>query len=110
MRKYGIYVDESAKIGIGLEFSHAHNIYITNATIGKNARIYQGVTIGQAHKYQRDTAPKIGDNVTIYANAVVAGDITIGDNVTIGANSVVINDVPSNSVVAGNPGRIIKRK
>ena len=36
------------------------------------------------------------------------GGITVGDNVLIGANAVVVKDVPSNSVVAGVPARIIK--
>ncbi|WP_437711315.1 hypothetical protein WMF45_39955 [Sorangium sp. So ce448] len=43
----------------------------------------------------------------IRAGSVVIGDITVGDNVIIGANSVVNKDVPSNTVVAGNPFRII---
>ena len=53
--------------------------------------------------------PQIGNNVTVYTNAVVAGDIVIGDNVDIGAGSVVMKDVPSNTVVIGNPC-VFKRK
>lgn len=48
----------------------------------------------------------IGDNVSIYPNSVVIGNITIGNNVTVGAGSVVIKDVPDNAVVVGNPARI----
>ena len=33
--------------------------------------------------------------------------ITIGDNCIIGAGAVVVKDVPSNSIVVGNPGRVI---
>ena len=36
--------------------------------------------------------------------------VTIGDNVLVAGESVVTKSVPSNSVVAGNPARIIKRK
>ena len=46
--------------------------------------------------------------VTIFANAVVAGGITVGNNVTIGAGSVVLKDVPDNCLVAGVPAKIIK--
>ena len=34
-------------------------------------------------------------------------DVTIGNNVVIGAGTVVTKSIPDNSVVAGNPGRII---
>lgn len=52
--------------------------------------------------------PTIGDDVYISAGARLLGDITVGDNVIIGANSVVISDVPSNSIVAGVPARVIR--
>lgn len=50
---------------------------------------------------------KIGNNVFIGANSVVLCNTRIGDNVIIGAGSVVTCDVPSNSVYAGNPARLI---
>ena len=49
----------------------------------------------------------IGDNVFLGANAVVLPGVTIGDNVIIGAGAVVTKDIPANSIVVGNPGRII---
>jgi serine O-acetyltransferase len=39
---------------------------------------------------------------------VILGDIAIGDNVIIGSNSVVTKSIPANSIVAGNPAKIIK--
>lgn len=50
----------------------------------------------------------IGNNVWVGANATVLQGVTIGDNAVIGAGSVVTKDVPENSVVAGNPARMIK--
>jgi acetyltransferase-like isoleucine patch superfamily enzyme len=44
----------------------------------------------------------IGSGVTILSN------ITIGENAIVGAGSVVTKDVPSNSIVAGNPARILR--
>ncbi len=49
----------------------------------------------------------IGDNVFIGAESVVLPGVTIGDNVIVGANSTVTKDVPSNSVVAGSPAKVI---
>lgn len=50
----------------------------------------------------------VGNNVFIGKNAMILHNVTIGDNCIIGANTMVTKDVPSNSVVAGNPARIIK--
>ena len=43
----------------------------------------------------------------IGANSIILCDTRIGDNVIIGAGSVVTKDIPSNSVVAGNPAKIL---
>lgn len=50
---------------------------------------------------------RIGDNVFLGLNAIVLPGVTIGDNVIVGAGSVVTKDVPSDSVVAGVPARVI---
>lgn len=89
-----IYV-KSGQLGAG--FSIPHNYCVINAEkIGQNVSVLQGVTIG---KDNHGKTPTIGNNVVIYPNAVVVGDINIGDNVVIGANSFVNYDVPSNSTV-----------
>ena len=54
--------------------------------------------------------PSFGNNVSVYANAVVIGNISIGNNVSIGAGAVVTKPVPDNCTVVGNPMRIIKKK
>jgi len=50
---------------------------------------------------------KIGNNVFIGINSYILLNVSIGDNVVVGCCSVVTKDVPSNSVVAGVPARII---
>lgn len=50
---------------------------------------------------------EIGDNVFIGSGSRILYDVRIGSNVVIGSGSVVNKDVPSNSVVAGVPARII---
>ena len=42
------------------------------------------------------------------AHSIILGPITIGKNSIIGAGSVVVKDVAANSVVAGNPARVIR--
>lgn len=55
------------------------------------------------------TAPvHIGNNAWIGANVTICPGVTIGENSVIGAGSVVIHDIPSNTVAAGNPARIIR--
>ena len=50
----------------------------------------------------------IGKNVWIGDKVTIVGGVNIGDNVIIGANSVVTHDVPSNSIIAGIPAKVIK--
>lgn len=80
-----------------------------HASVGVNVTIYQGVTIGRKNTGRKAGIPTIGNNVTIWPNAVVIGGIVIGDGATVGAGAIVINDVPPNAVVAGNPARILSR-
>lgn len=47
-------------------------------------------------------------NVFIGARSIVMKGVTIGDGAVVGAGSVVTKDVPANTIVAGNPARVIK--
>ena len=51
---------------------------------------------------------KIGKKCFIGARSVVLPGVTIGDECVVAAGSIVTKDFPSNSVIAGNPARIIK--
>lgn len=103
-----LYIDTpKEKVQNGLILQHGHSTIIYAESIGENCQIWQNVTIGK--QKSGGIKPKIGNNVKIYAGAIVVGDITIGDNVQIGANSVVCKSVPDNCVVAGNPAKIIRQ-
>jgi len=44
----------------------------------------------------------------VYAGAKVIGAVRVGDGVTVGANAVVVKDVPDHATVVGVPARIVK--
>lgn len=50
---------------------------------------------------------EIGSHVFISARCIIGYNVKIGDNVVITAGSVVTNDIPSNSVVRGNPAKVV---
>lgn len=50
----------------------------------------------------------IGNDCFIGARAIVLKGVTIGDRAIVGAGSIVVRDVPADTVVAGNPARVIK--
>lgn len=49
----------------------------------------------------------VGNKSFVGANAVIKQGITIGSNVIIGAGAVIIKDIPDNSIVVGNPQRLL---
>jgi acetyltransferase-like isoleucine patch superfamily enzyme len=52
----------------------------------------------------------IGSNVWFGSNCVVLPEVEIGDNCIIGAGTIVTKSIPKNSVVVGNPGKIIAKR
>ncbi len=100
-----LYLIDCCNIGPGLFIQHGFSS-IVFGDLGSNCWINQQVTIGTK---DNNGYPHIGDNVIITSGAKVLGNIKIGNNVTIGANAVVIKDVPDNCVVGGVPAHIIKR-
>jgi acetyltransferase-like isoleucine patch superfamily enzyme len=47
-------------------------------------------------------------NVWIAAGATIIGGVTVGENAVVAAGTVVTRDVPPNTLVAGNPARVIR--
>lgn len=100
-RKYHCVISYKAKIGKNVKFPHPLGIVIgENVSIGDNCIIYQNVTLGRKNKDKAEY-PVIKNNVTIYANAVIAGKIIVGDNSIIGCNAVVLKSVAPNSKCIG---------
>jgi maltose O-acetyltransferase len=50
----------------------------------------------------------IGSNVWIGGHCAILPGVTIGDNSIVAAGSVVTKDVPANTIVAGNPAKLLR--
>ena len=104
----GIDIHPGATIDRYFFIDHGTGIVIgETSVIGKNVKIYQGVTIGAlstrgGQKLSgKKRHPTIGDNVTIYAGASILGvDTVIGENTVIGGNAFITGSVPANTRVS----------
>ncbi|KNZ70113.1 sugar O-acyltransferase, sialic acid O-acetyltransferase NeuD family [Thermincola ferriacetica] len=112
-------VDETVTIGAGTVIM-AGSIVNVNTVIGINSIVNSGAIIEHDCRIgdHCHIAPgaclsggvQVGDLGFIGAGSTIIQNIKVGKEATIGAGSVVIEDVPDNSVVAGNPARIIRYK
>lgn len=130
---YGCSIGENSKIGAFVEIQKNAEIG-RNCKISSHTFICEGVTIEDnvfiGHNvtfindlYPRATASdgqlqteadwactttRIRKGASIGSSATLLCGITIGENAIVGAGSVVTKDVPANTIVAGNPARILK--
>lgn len=108
--KYGVDLGTSTYVGTGFIIRHTGGIAINGGvTIGKDVEILQGVTIGYERRGKRQGNPIIGDRVWIGSHATVVGKVKVGNDVLIAPGALVNFDVPNNSIVIGNPGRIVQK-
>ncbi len=130
---YGCEIGDETKIGAFVEIQKnasvgkrckisSHSFICEGVVIEDNVFIGHGVTFIN-DSYPRATAPggqlqteadwkvertiirkgaSVGSGVTILSNT------TVGENAIVGAGSVVTKDVPPNTIVAGNPARILR--
>ena len=102
--RVGIYIPIRADIGPGMTIhTWGGGVFLPACKIGRNLTIVGGGVL-----FDYDTL-EIGDDVTIGAGTKGTGRRRIGNRVTTGPNSVVIEDVPDDSLVFGNPGRVIPK-
>lgn len=69
------------------------------AIIGNKCVIYQGVTIGTIKFSTEKEYPKIRNEVIIYANSIIVGNIEIGNHAIIGANKIINYDVKIGEII-----------
>ncbi|MEZ5338509.1 MAG: serine O-acetyltransferase [bacterium] len=108
-RATGIDIHPAASIAEACCIDHGTGLVIgETAVIGRNARIYQGVTLG-ARSIPLDERgravrglrrhPQLGDDVTVYSGATILGAVEIGSGSVIGGNVWLTHSVPAGSRV-----------
>jgi serine O-acetyltransferase len=106
----GIDIHPAARIDEHFTIDHGTGVVIgATSVIGKNVKLYQGVTLG-AKSFPLDEKgnpikgiprhPILEDDVIIYSNATILGRITIGKGATIGGNIWVTEDVPAGAIIS----------
>lgn len=114
--KTGIDIHPGASIGESFFIDHGTGIVIGETTIiGKNVKIYQGVTLGALNvskeKAKVKRHPTIEDNVIIYSGAtILGGDTVIGHDSVIGGNVWLTYGILPNSIIYHKSEVAIKDK
>ena len=94
------------KIGNHVMFGPGVNLHGGNHVMDRI-----GVYMDQVQKkFGDDPDLIVEDDVWVGANAIILGGITIGRGSVIGAGTIVTKSVPPYSVVAGNPGKVIRKR
>lgn len=77
-------------------------------SIGSGSIVHDHITFGMAVANRNAGRPRVGKNVWIGPNSIVAGGIEVGDGCTILPGTYLTYNIPANTVVRGNPARVIR--
>jgi serine O-acetyltransferase len=108
--KTGIDIHPGASIDEAFFIDHGTGVVIgETAVIGKRVRLYHGVTLGAKVHEQTEQViknssqrrhPIVEDDVVVYANATILGNVTVGTKSIIGGNVWITEDIPPNARVS----------
>lgn len=131
---YGCEIGDNTKIGTFVEIQKNATVG-KNCKVSSHSFICEGVAIedevfiGHGVTFTNDRYPRatseagklqteadwslqftrVRKGASIGSGATILPNVTIGEKAIVGAGSVVTKDVPPNSVVAGNPARVLRR-
>lgn len=108
LRKLGAHIGEKFTNHARIDLGHAYLLTIGNNVILSDCRILlHDASTKTALGYSKIGRVEIGNNVFIGADAIVLPNVKIGSNCIVGAGTIVNKDIPENSIVVGNPARIV---
>lgn len=130
---YGCSIDDNSKVGTFVEIQKGASVgknckISSHSFICEGVHIEDNVFIGHGVMFTNDLFPRatnadgsqqtdadwtltetfVKKGASIGSNATILCGVTIGENALVGAGAMVTKDVPANTVVAGNPAKIIK--
>lgn len=104
---YSTDLDYRWEVGPGLCLYHVFGTAAHETVkIGQDVTICHNVTLGRRNDY----FPSVGDRVYISPGAVIIGKIHIGNDSLIAPNALVLENIPPNSIVMGNPAKVVSTK
>lgn len=131
---YGCSIDDNSRVGAFVEIQKGASIgknckISSHSFICEGVHIQDNVFVGHGVMFTNDLFPRatnpdgspqteadwklvetfVKKGASIGSNATIICGITIGENALIGAGAVVTKDVPANTVVAGNPAKVLKQ-
>lgn len=106
-RVWGMHVGEDTRISLSakLDRTNPDGIFI-----GKSTAITFGAAV-LSHDFVNNVhlTTRVGDYCFIGAHAVIMPGVTVGDHSIVAAGAIVMRNVPPNSVVMGNPARVMEQ-
>lgn len=131
---YGCDIGDETKVGAFVEIQKNASVgkrckISSHTFVCEGVRIEDNVFIGHGVTFINDSYPRattedgqlqteadwkieqtlVGKGASIGSGATILSRLSIGENAIVGAGSVVTRDVPPNTIVAGNPARILRR-